>query len=608
MFKFLLPRQLVNRPATDAGVTPHGAALHEAFTSAYPLIKQAAWWSLPISLFGLLPSIFTLQVYDRVIGRNGYASLVALLAGIMTFMMVELWLRNKRTRALRDAGATVDHGVSNALMQSMLQRPLRVLESRPATAWFLLFRDVGAVRATVTGGLVTSIFDLPVAIFALIIIGLVAWPLLPVLVIFLAVLAFFAWWWADEVRAGRVEEVLRGRSLDQVTSEICRARETLKSLGHDQPVVAMWQQNYNAWLAESFRKNGEIERARELTTVMLSVFQIVLVSVGALAVMSQWMTVGGLIAASMLAAKALSPVAGLASNWRALAIATEAAQRLEGVLSEQTDRRPGGILLPKPRGTIKLHEVSFQFAENSAPVLDNVNLEIGPGGLHVIVGKNGAGKSTLVKLVAGLYTPNSGKISVDEYDLSQFAREELVQWISILSQEVYLFGGELIEILRRAAPDQTDERIVAACRLSGAHDFISRLPAGYRTVLGEGGMGLSMGERRKLALAQLFLRDPAVVILDEPSNDLDYQAETSLIAALMAAARSRTIIVVTHSLRIVASATQVHYVTGNGNVESGSASVMVPKLFGVKLPPPNAAATAIAGAQKPAASTEQSDS
>lgn len=175
-----------------------------------------------------------------------------------------------------------------------------------------------------------------------------------------------------------------------------------------------------------------------------------------------------------------------------------------------------------------------------------------------------------------------------------------MQWISILSQEVYLFGGELIEVLRRAAPDQTDERIVAACRLSGAHDFISRLPGGYRTVIGEGGMGLSMGERRKLALAQLFLRDPAVVILDEPSNDLDYQAETALIAALMAAARSRTIIVVTHSLRIVASASQVHYVTGAGNVESGSASVMVPKLFGVKLPA-TAATAAIAGT-KPATS------
>ncbi len=293
MLKFLLPRQLVNQVNTDPAVNPYGNALSEAFYAAYPTVKKAAWWSLPISLFGLLPSLFTLQIYDRVIYRNGYATLVALIAGILFFLMVELWLRRKRSGALRDAGSTIDHGVSNALLKSMLQRPLRALESRPTMGWFLLFRDVGAVRATVTGGLVTSIFDLPVAIFALIIVGVVAWPLLPVLLLFLAVLAFFAWWWADEVRAGRVEEVQRGRNLDAVTSEICRARETLKSLGNDAPIIAMWRKNYNAWLAESFRKNGEIEGARELTTVMLSVFSVVLISVGALAVMEQWMTVGG---------------------------------------------------------------------------------------------------------------------------------------------------------------------------------------------------------------------------------------------------------------------------------------------------------------------------
>ncbi len=293
--------------------------------------------------------------------------------------------------------------------------------------------------------------------------------------------------------------------------------------------------------------------------------------------------------------KALSPVAGLASNWRSLAIAAEAAKRLESVLNEPVDRSPGGISLPKPRGAIRLQEVTFQFADNAPAVLENVDLEIGPGGMHVIVGKNGAGKSTLVKLIAGLYAPTHGKISVDEYDLSQFAREELVQWISILSQEVYLFGGELIEVLRRAAPDQTDERIVAACRLSGAHDFISRLPGGYRTVIGEGGMGLSMGERRKLALAQLFLRDPAVVILDEPTSGMDPAGIQEIRALIVDLAKREgvTVILASHQLDEV-SASQVHYVTGSGNVESGSASVMVPKLFGVKLPA-TAATAAIAG-------------
>jgi len=582
MLKFLLPKQLVAQAPTEPGASMYAGALGEAFSAAYPLIRSAAWGSIPISLFGLLPSIFLLQVYDRVIYRSGTSTLYVLVCGILTFLVIEFWLRTRRSRLLRDAGAAIDHRVSGALLESMLHRPLRALEARPASAWFLFFRDVGSVRGTVTGGLATSIFDLPMAIFALVVIGMVALPVLPVVVAFLCIISFLAWWWADEVRAGRVEEIQKGRSLERMTSEICQARETLKTQANDAPTIQMWRETYNAWLAESFRKNGEIETARDGTTVLLTIFSVLVITVGAIAVMQQWMTVGGLVASNMLAIKALQPVAGLASNWRSLATASEAAARLEKVLSEPIEKSSGDVDLPQPQGRIVLKDVSFSFVEGARPVMEKVNLDIGPGGLHVIVGRNGAGKSTLVKLIAGLYQPTRGTVSIGEYDVSQFSREELVRWISYLSQEVYWFGGPLVDTLRRAAPGQTDDQILAACRLAGAHDFISRMPNGYRTEIGEGGTGLSVGERRKLALALSFLRKPSVLMLDEPSNDLDFQSERTLLATLIAVARVRTVIVVTHSLRIVSSATQVYHVTGDGDVQQGSAADMVPRLFGVK--------------------------
>lgn len=582
MLKFLLPSQLVAEAPAEPEASPHAAALGEAFRAAYPLIRSAAWWSVPISLFGLLPAIFLLQVYDRVIYRSGTSTLWALVCGILFFLAIELALRTRRSRLLRDAGATIDHRVSGALLHSMLQRPLRALEARPASAWFMFFRDVGAVRGTVTGGLALSIFDLPMALFALLVIGIVAWPVLPVVLGFLGVMSFLAWWWADEVRAGRVEEVQRSRGLERMTAEICHARETLKTQADDGPTIEMWRQTYNAWLAESFRKNGEIETARDGTTVLLTIFSVVVITVGAIAVMAQWMTVGGLVASNMLALKALQPVAGLASNWRALATASEAAKRLQKVLGEPVERAPVGMSLPQPPGRLLLKDVSFAFAEGAKPVFEGTNLEIGPGGLHVIVGRNGAGKSTLLKLISGLYAPTRGTISLGEYDLSQFGREELARWISYLSQEVYWFGGELIDTLRRSAPGQSDEQILRACQLAGAHDFISRLPAGYRTEVGEGGTGLSVGERRKLALALSFLRKPSVLVLDEPSNDLDFQSERLLLNTLLAVARTRTVVVVTHSLRIVSAATRVYHVTGEGRIEQGPAAAMVPRLFGVQ--------------------------
>lgn len=387
MIKFLLPSQLVADRPEVPGASPYAGALNDAFRAAYPLVKSAAWLSLPISLFGLLPSIFLLQVYDRVLSRSGVSTLAALVSGILFFLCIEFWLRTRRSRLLRNAGATVDHGVSGALLHSMLGRPLRALEARPASSWQLFFRDVGAVRGTVTGGLAQSIFDLPMAIFALIVIGIVALPVLPVVAAFLAIMAFLAWWWADEVRAGRVEEVLRGRGLDRITSEICHARETLKAQSNDGPTIEVWQQTYNAWLSESFGKNGQIETARDGTTVLLTVFSVIVVTVGAIAVMQQWMTVGGLVASNMLALKALQPVAGLVSNWRALATAKEAAKRLETVLGEPVEKAPTGMALPQPLGRVTLKDVSFSFTEDAPqPVLENVDLDIGPGGLHVIVG------------------------------------------------------------------------------------------------------------------------------------------------------------------------------------------------------------------------------
>lgn len=584
MLKFLLPSQLVAAAPVESDVGPYAGALGAAFRDAYPLIRTAAWWSLPISLFGLLPSIFLLQVYDRVIYRSGTSTLWALVCGIFFFLAIEFGLRTRRSRLLRNAGATIDHGVSGALLYSMLHRPLRALEARPASVWYLFFRDVGAVRGTVTGGLVTSVFDLPMALFALLVIGIVAWPVLPVVVAFLCVMAFLAWWWADEVRAGRVEEVQRSRGLERLTSEICRARETLKTQANDAPTIEMWRETYESWLAESFRKNGEIETARDGTTVLLTIFSVVVITVGAISVMQQWMTVGALVASNMLAIKALQPVAGLASNWRSLAAASEAAARLETVLAEPVEKAPSGVTLPQPQGLVTLRGVSFTFSDDAQPVLADLDLDIGPGGLHVIVGKNGAGKSTLIKLLVGLYPPTRGTVNLGEYDLSQFAREELSGWIGYLAQEVYWFSGELVDTLRRSAPGQSDEQIIAACRLSGAHDFISRLPDGYRTVVGEGGTGLSVGERRKLALALSFLRNPSVLVLDEPSNDLDFQSESALLNTLLMVAKTRTVIVVTHSMRIVSAASRVYHVTGEGTVVHGSAAEMVPRLFGVSRP------------------------
>lgn len=564
MIEFLLPERLRAKGGlVDSAV---GGGLARGFSDARKLLKVSALLSAPIGLLALLPSVFTLEVYDRVIYRHGMSTLIALLAGVAVAVAIEWMLRRGRSRRLREAGASIDWSLQGALLERMLNQPLRALEERTAAAWMALFRDASAVRVLLTGVIVQSVFDLPVALFALVIIGIVALPVLPVVLLALLVFSVMAWWLADEVKSGKVLELQRARNLDMLTAEVCRARESVKSLAQQTAVIKQWRDNYESWLAESYTKSGEIEESRELSHSMLIITSVAITAFGALAVVNQWMTIGGLIAANMLALKAISPISNLAGAWRQLAHSIEAANRLRGVFEAEVEPGRGELEVPRPNGRVVLDRVTFRFSPELDPIINDVSLSLEPRQFYAIVGRNGAGKSTLLKLLSGLYRPEQGRLLLGDYDLQQFSREETASWIGTLSQNVYFLDGSIADQLRRVAPDATDDQIVRACQLAGAHAFIAKLPRGYNTQLREGGRALSAGERRKIALAQVLLRNPVVLVLDEPTNDLDHESELQLIAALKSIARIRTVLVVTHSARMVANADAALSVIGDGSV------------------------------------------
>lgn len=582
MIEYLLPLRL--RPARTGLDESLGHALLSEFSRARRLLRTAALLSIPIGLLALLPSIFSLEVFDRVIYRQGISTLIALLAGIAVAIGIEWLFRRRRAEKLREVGALIDWALSSTLLERMLSQPLKTLEDRSAAAWVALFRDVGAVRGLLTGTVVQAIFDLPIAVFALVIVGVVATPLLPIVLIGLLVFSLLAWWWADELKSGKVAEMQRARNLDIFTSEICRARESLKSLDQKQAVLTQWKQEYELWLKESFQKGAQLEDARELSHGLLITMTVSITAFGALAVVNQWMTVGGLIAANMLALKVISPVAALAGSWRQLALAREASKRLAHLFELETERADGEVSIPKPAGQIQLDKVTYSYRKDIEPLLMDVSLLMEPKRLYAICGKNGAGKSTLLKIICGLYQPDNGRALLDGYDMKQFSRQQLSGWIGNLGQQVYMLDGSIAEQMRRACPTATDEQIVRACQLSGAHAFISKRPDGYSTQLTEGARSLSAGERRKIALAQVLLRNPCVLVLDEPSNDLDHESEMQLIATLKSIAQFRAVIVVTHSARMVANADAVISVLDQGKVQQLSTEEGLFKHFGIAPP------------------------
>jgi ABC-type bacteriocin/lantibiotic exporter with double-glycine peptidase domain len=184
-------------------------------------------------------------------------------------------------------------------------------------------------------------------------------------------------------------------------------------------------------------------------------------------------------------------------------------------------------------------------------------LRIPPRGLHALIGANGSGKTTLLKLIRGLYRPVEGRILIDDADIAQFGDDELGRWIGYLPQDDALFAGTIRDNIALARPDVGDGEIVAAARLAVLHDEVAAMAEGYATEVGEGGRRLSAGQRQRVGLARALLKDPAIVLLDEPSSHLDEATTVRLRESLSVLARSRPVVVATHSRLLLAAADSI---------------------------------------------------
>jgi ATP-binding cassette subfamily C protein LapB len=269
--------------------------------------------------------------------------------------------------------------------------------------------------------------------------------------------------------------------------------------------------------------------------------------VGAIAIINQDMTMGGLIAANMLSGRLLGPLNQLVGGWRTFAGFRQSLGRLDALFALTEDRTESKIALTRPAGRLRSENLTFRYRPDSQPVIDAIALDIVPGGVTAIMGANGSGKSTLLKRLLGLYRPTEGRVLLDGADVAQFTRRELATWMGYVPQECVLFDGTIRDNIAQGMPEATDEDVLRAAQLSGVHAFVVDLPDGYATPVGEMGALMSGGMRQRIAIARAMIGDPPVLLMDEPSGSLDRQAEQQLRDTLAALAQDRTIVIVSHS-------------------------------------------------------------
>ena len=540
--------------------------------------RQALALSFAINILGLFAAVYSMQVYDHVVGHAGYSTLAALVIGMAIAIVMDHAFRAGRSLLLQRIGARVEVAMARETLHRMLNLPTLALEGRSAGFWQAVYRDIEIVRATCSGATAMLLVDLPFMVLSLVVVAVLALPLLPVALITIAAFVALAWRSGQVTRGATETEREQLVSRDMVLNELASVRLSLKALGANESVRMRWEDHYARWMNESLARSREADHYRELAHAMTTANSVVTTSLGALAILSQLITMGALIATNMLAGRMVSPLVQLVGQWRTFGQFRAAKKRLDALFAMQEDRCESVISLGRPQGAMRMEGLTFKFPQAENPLLQPISGEIGPCGLHAIVGPNGSGKTTLLKVLRGLYPPSEGRVLIDGADLHQFSQTELAHRIGYLSQTNQLLSTSIRDNIALANPQATDEQIILAAERSCAHNFIIDLPDGYATKVGEGAQRFSAGQTKRIAIAQALLNDPPVLLLDEPTAELDRDSELRFVQTLKELAKDHTIIVVTHSPFLLSHCNGIMVMNKGKMVAAGPATDILPKL------------------------------
>ena len=514
--------------------------------------------TLLVNVLSLAVSLYTMNVYDRVVPNRTYDTLWVLTIGTAVALAFDLVARTLRGWLIDSAGKRADLEISSGLFQRMLSMQLI---QKPASSGSFVnnLREFEAIRDVLTSATMTALVDLPFFLLFVAVIGSIALPLAAVPLVAIALVAIIGLSVQRPI-ARLIRDSMKEASQRQgLAVESVEGLETLKANNALSFMQQRWDW-YTATIAQvSMRSRHLSSFVINATSTIQQFATVATVVIGVYLIHAGGLTMGGLIGVVILGGRAIAPLAQLAQLAVRLQQARTAFDGLQALMDKQTERDPDRtyLSLTNPLGEIALSRVDFAHDPQGAGLFRNLNLSVRAGERVAILGRTGSGKSTLLRLAAGLYTPQSGLATLDGIDLRQLDPAELRAAVALVPQDSRLFLGTLRENLDLARTDRAsdDDALVSAMRRFGLDQFVARHPRGLDMQLGEDGQGLSGGQKRLVSLARLALRDPAVALLDEPTSGLDPTTERQVLVALAdwakSRARPRTMIIVTHRPQVL---------------------------------------------------------
>lgn len=523
--------------------------IKQALAASRGAVRSVAAFSGVINLLMLVPSLYMLQVYDRVLSSANEVTLLMLTLmalGVFVFMGV---LEALRSFVLVRVSERFDGQLHGRVYAAAFERNLRGGGQEASQA----LHDLTTLRQFITGQALFAFFDAPWFPLYLLVIFLFS-PWLGLLALAGALsLVLLAWINESRSREPLAEAGQLSILATQQAAANLRQAETLAALGMLPAMRARWFAQHQAFLA---RQNLGSERSAAIGATSKGVrlaLQSLVLGLGAWLAVEGLITPGMMIAGSILMGRALGPIDQLIGVWKQWGSARDAYRRLDGLLGE-FPAREARMELPEPRGQLLLESVDVAPPGSEARTLRGLTLAIPAGAVVGVIGPSGSGKSSLARVLLGIWPTLHGSVRLDGAEIRQYRRETLGPRIGYLPQDIELFAGTVAEnIARFGAADP--EKVVEAARLAGVHELVLRLPQGYDTALGVGGAGLSGGQRQRIALARALYGAPNLVVLDEPNSNLDDSGEQALLAAIQALkARGCTVLLITHRAGVLSCA------------------------------------------------------
>ncbi len=516
------------------------------------IVGQVLLGSFVIQLFGLVTPLFTQVILDKVLVHRTISTLNVLAFAFIIVSIFELLLNLARNYIFIHTTNKIDAKLGSKLFKHLLRLYYVYFENRQVGNIAARVRELDRIREFITDKSVSVLIDLLFSVVFVVVMLMYSVKLTMIALGFIALIGIIFLIVTPELRVRLEDKFQMGAHSNSYLVEAITGIQTVKSLGVEGSMFKKWEEKLGKYIKSSFNLAIMGNFTGSITKFLQKAMTIAILYTGVLLVIENKLTIGQLIAFQMFAGQFSAPTLRLVNLWNEFQQTLLAVDRIGDILNSPLEvQSQTAVTMRNVQGHIKLDNLSFKYNVELPNVLNNVNLEIKPGLKVGIVGRSGSGKSTLTKLIQRLYYPSEGTIYIDGIDIRNIDPMWLRTNIGIVLQENYLFSGTIKENIVLPRPNMPMEAVINVARISGAHEFISKLPKGYDTQVGERGSSLSGGQKQRIAIARALITDPRILIFDEATSALDYESEKIIRDNLEMITKGRTTLIIAHRLSTI---------------------------------------------------------